>query len=217
MRKQQGFSVVEACLILITVTVIAFAGWFVWSKQSEKKAAIDPAVALENERLNAEAAKYEAFFDASEGYQFSYLKEWSATKAQRSDGRAYIKVTSPDYVDTSAYENGVNTYHKGAYIEVSSQEDKDFKTIDEYLKGGQQGLESEIVNPKKITIDGQPGVTYRLESLGPAKQVAFTRAKGKVYQMVYLDPNTNDFEKYRPDFDKLVESFNIISAEYPDL
>lgn len=222
-KLQRGFGVIEVCLILITITVIGFAGWFILVHQkpngSTLTAAQKAAQDAENQRLNAEAAKYQAFYDQNQGFQFSYLKTWKA-KAVTEDGgrgRTYTQVTSPDYVNTQAMVDGKQTYHKGAYIEVSSQKDVGFKTIDEYLQEGPISTESEIKNAKKIRIDGQPGVTYRLESIGPAKLISFTRANGKAYQIIYVDPNTADYEKYLPEYTKLVESFNIVDPDDPNL
>ncbi|MDB5181330.1 MAG: hypothetical protein JWP13_93 [Candidatus Saccharibacteria bacterium] len=209
---QHGFTVIESCLIIITLTLIGFAGWYVFDKQ---KTAISPEVAAENQRLNAEAAKYQAF-SSEDGYQFAHLKTWTAVAAKDSSGRNITRVTSPDYIASGVNENEKSTHHKGAYIELSASKDKGFRSIQEYLQAGQDGT-GEIKDSKKITVDGQAGVTYRLESAGLAKQVVFTRAKGTAYEIVYVDPNTSDFEKYQADFDELVKTFNIVSPDYPEL
>lgn len=212
-RRQDGSIALIVLLVLLVMAVVAIAGWTAWTRSGMNESASTqkehPATAESPAAKGAEpepSARGGQTYTSSAGYSFTHPSGWAVGQGV---GQGTIRLTSPDFKAGSRYENGINTYHRGALIEIASSSGQDWPGVEYYLKERSLNLESSIKNPRKTTVAGIEAARYHEESVGPGKEVVIFHSGGRTYRIAYVDPNTPDYERYLPVYEQVLASFKI--------
>ena len=95
-QNQKGFSVFEACIIVLVLALLALGAWFIWDKNKDKDYEESANAAMQASAESEEIANNVATPDQT----YLTIKEWDVrfkTSAANKDAYYYIENGKPDY------------------------------------------------------------------------------------------------------------------------
>ncbi len=204
MRKNyQGFTLVEVLLIIIVLTLISFAGWYVWhTNKNDNKTTINHSTAKDTKQSSESdpTADWKSYTSTAGKYSLKYPASWvTASNPESCDNKTLLLGPTAETAGSCGSEGG-----NVAVI---------FNSFS--VESGPLGLTEDAYNDittKSVTVDKVAGQrqsgTYADESafVGPAvgtKTVVYIfKTNGLIYKATYSHtPDAPDVEK---DFDLMV-------------
>lgn len=202
MKNQNGFTLVEAMLVVIALTLVSFAGWYVWNENKEEKPAQTKQTTQKKESKKTVVADptkdWTPYSSTSGAFSLKYPTTWM-TAWNQSDCSADLLLLGPTKESAGACASD-----GGAQVLVSAQSG-DYS--DSYTMSAQ--YYTDITN-KPVTIDSVSGARWSgtvkdtgEEGLGPVpgtKEVRYVfSANDKTYVVTYAQSPTqtnvlSDFE-----------------------
>lgn len=205
-KNSQGFSAVEALLILVVVGILGFTGWFVYhSKQAADKSltTTNSTVPTYKKRTSTNT-KATTTLSKQNGYSFSYPSAWATTA--HVDGltdanRSSIAITSKDFA--SSNEGAGFHVTAGALMYVLVYNTTTTTSAD-YLKNMPH-----MQNVHSVTVAGQDATQYDTQWESSPSRVTVMVKDGKAYQVILDYANQSSLKVYQSDYDALVASFKL--------
>jgi hypothetical protein len=203
-NKQNGFTLVEGLLVVIALTLVSFAGWYVWNtNQNEKKAESN------NSSSSTEAPKAESEADPTSGWKEYTNVEGKFSLKYPSN---WVTASNPELCSEGIFLLGPTAETVGK-CGSDSMGQMLFNSF--MVESGPMGLTEEYydgIESKEVTVNGvkgerQSGVySYEGDGIGPAKGtksvVYIFKSNGLIYKATYeQQPGFPDVEK---DFDLIV-------------
>lgn len=120
---EQGFSAVEALIVVVVIAVIGVAGWLVWQHhhQQKKAATSSSSTTTQTNKQSSNTqtadpyAGWKSYCDDTYHYCFKYPTDWTLTvqtTPQQQCDAGQVELSSPDSVVQLTYTNDNN--HDGA-------------------------------------------------------------------------------------------------------
>lgn len=113
-KDNSGFSVIEAILILLTVSLIGFAGWYVWNSKKDTEATLNTTSQAASGELpsfdTTDDKLTQKYTDRKDNVTFRYPSDWKID-IQKDDtvpGGVGITLTSPSGKLVLVYSNYIN-------------------------------------------------------------------------------------------------------------
>lgn len=204
-NEQKGFSLAEIMLVLVFITLIGFIGWYVMN--SKKEISQKTTNTEQSQEQSSDNSKYKTYQHPSLSYSFQYPSSWTVEKDSNPQSGSNISdmtlIISPDVVDKTGNEGIGIKQGASMTVLVSSKKAAD-KELSYYLNKG----DASISNPKSLTVSGESAVQYNAEAEGPALLTTLFYHNGLRY-FIHTETASSDFQKYLPEYDKLVKSFKI--------
>jgi hypothetical protein len=206
MKNQKGFSLVEALLLIITLTLIGFAGWYVWNTNHEdKKKDIKTTGTSDETQAKVKTdptSSWTAYTDQTGTFSLKYPSNW-------------VKATNPDMCTEGIFLAGPTVATAGKcgsdalseVIVLSAQDDvRSTYHLNAANMSGAKLLTTDVTANGVKGIKQTYTVTKEPEGIGPEIGTTEVRyvfyAKGYTYVAIYSQrPNDPDVLR---DFDLLV-------------
>ncbi len=112
-QNQKGFSVFEACIIVLVLVLLAVGAWFIWDKNKDKNYEESANAAMQVEDVEEDAIPEQTYLT---------IKEWGVRfklSADNADGYYFIEQGKPNY----------------AYLSLTSLKDVDHCGADDTTTG----------------------------------------------------------------------------------
>jgi len=212
LQNAQGFSVVEALLVLVILGLIGFSGWFVWQSKAKTEKSLDAA--KQSSALAAptpEKPKKQnnpIYTSTDHGYSFEYPLSWEAANEVdgfgNNVGRSPI-IKSPDLATS---DEGIGFHLTAGAMMYVSTSSTTAATASQYFQEN-NFLVQVARNKEAVTVSGEDAIRYTLGYESSRYITTMLVKGGTLYEinMHYADQTVLD--SYRANYDALVASFKL--------
>jgi hypothetical protein len=163
MKKQQGFAVLGALLIIVIIAAIVGTGWYVWNSKQETDSALNSTSSVLD---NAKAVKENTYTDTAGSFTFKYPSNWKVVAQTEPAGEG----PAPDFTKESA---AVNLYAPNKRADSSSDmiafnSDATYEIVLENAK------KDSMHTVTKTTVNGHRALVDLVKFVGPSSAEKYT-------------------------------------------
>lgn len=206
-KNQNGFSLVEVLLVLILITLVSFAGWYVLNRKFDEESSKNSLV-NQNNTKDQSVTENKVFSYKELPFTFKYPSDWKIVENKTDYGFYSVRIQAPGTV----IENNMGEVIKsGAQIMlIKNQVYNDINTIEKFAGNSSNGS---ITNKKVTTVDGIAMLTYDREPFVEGGDNSGTYVihgvefyKDNVDYSLTLEKSAYDNPAYKKVFDDIASS-----------
>ncbi len=192
--EQKGITLIEGLLILLIVSFISFAGWYVWNA-NKKPVAVPAATSNNTSRAAVADSAHKTFSHPELGFTFSYPSGWETLDTTTDYGFYSLRLRAPGTVVES---NMGEVIKSGAEILLLRDRATLIGNIQQFANSD---LGKGLTAKKTITVGGVEALEYDRDS---GHGIQFY--KGGVSYNLSLDKDKYAQAPYGDTFDGIVAS-----------